>query len=43
MTEAEADKISKDAYADIQAACEFAENSPEPSLDTIEEGVYAPW
>jgi pyruvate dehydrogenase E1 component alpha subunit len=43
LTEAEVDKISEEAYADIQAAREFAENSPEPSLDTIEEGVYAPW
>jgi pyruvate dehydrogenase E1 component alpha subunit len=43
VTEAEADEISDGAYADIEAARVFAENSPEPSLDTIEEGVYAPW
>ena len=43
MTEDEADKIAEQAYADIETARIFAENSPEPSLDTIEEGVYAPW
>ena len=43
LTEAETDEISDGAYADIEAARVFAEKSPEPSLDTIEEGVYAPW
>ena len=43
LTESEADEISDAAYADIEAARVFAENSPEPSLDTTEEGVYAPW
>jgi len=43
LTEAEADEIAEAAYIEIEAARVFAENSPEPSLDTIEEGVYAPW
>jgi TPP-dependent pyruvate/acetoin dehydrogenase alpha subunit len=30
------------AYDDIESARLFAEASPEPSVDTIEEGVYAP-
>ena len=42
LTEIELDEIDERAYAEIEAARIFAENSPEPSLDTIEEGVYAP-
>ena len=38
----EIDAIKNQAYADIEAAREFAENAPDPNLDTIEEGVYAP-
>jgi pyruvate dehydrogenase E1 component alpha subunit len=41
LTEEEADQIERDAYAAIEAAVAFAEASPEPSVDTIEEGVYA--
>lgn len=42
LTEEEADEIEKQSRSDIEAACAFAENAAEPSLDTIEEGVYAP-
>jgi pyruvate dehydrogenase E1 component alpha subunit len=41
ITEAEADEIDKAAEQAIEDAYEFAEASPEPSLDTIMEGVYA--
>ncbi|RLC85415.1 MAG: hypothetical protein DRI79_11395, partial [Chloroflexi bacterium] len=41
LTEEEADRIEREAYAAIDAAVEFAEASPEPDLSTIEEGVYA--
>ncbi len=41
LTEKEADKIEKDAYHAIEDAVAFAESSPEPSLDELEEGVYA--
>jgi len=41
LTEEEADRIRDEAYAAVDAAVAFAEASPEPSLDTIEEGVYA--
>ena len=41
LSEEEADQIEREAYAAIDAAVEFAEASPEPSLETIEEGVYA--
>jgi TPP-dependent pyruvate/acetoin dehydrogenase alpha subunit len=42
LAEADMDAIEKQAYADIETARVFAENSPEPDLATIEEGVYAP-
>jgi TPP-dependent pyruvate/acetoin dehydrogenase alpha subunit len=42
ITQAEADKLKTEGYADIESAQEFAENSLEPSVDTILEGVYAP-
>ncbi len=42
ITEEEARQIREQAYADIEAARQFAEASPEPLLETIEEGVYAP-
>jgi pyruvate dehydrogenase E1 component alpha subunit len=42
MTDKEAESIKTQAFADIEAARVFAENAAEPSLDTIEEGVYAP-
>jgi len=41
LTEEEADQIEQEAYAAIDASVEFAEASPEPDLETIEEGVYA--
>ncbi len=41
LTEEEADQIKQEAYAAIDAGVEFAEASPEPALETIEEGVYA--
>ena len=41
LTEEDADQIEQEAYAAIDAAVAFAEASPEPTLETIEEGVYA--
>jgi len=41
LTEEKADLIEQEAYAAIDAAVEFAEASPEPTIETIEEGVYA--
>jgi pyruvate dehydrogenase E1 component alpha subunit len=41
LTEEQADQLEKDAYASIDSAVEFGENSPEPAIETIEEGVYA--
>lgn len=38
----EMDAIKKAAYAAIEAARQFAEGSPEPMVETIMEGVYAP-
>jgi TPP-dependent pyruvate/acetoin dehydrogenase alpha subunit len=38
----EAEAIRESAYTEIESAREFAEGSPEPSIETIEEGVYAP-
>ena len=38
----EMDGIEKEAYAAIESARQFAEDSPEPSIETILEGVYAP-
>lgn len=42
ISKKEAEKIKEQGYADIEAARVFAEESPEPSVDTILEGVYAP-
>jgi acetoin:2,6-dichlorophenolindophenol oxidoreductase subunit alpha len=42
LSEEDIKAIKNQAYADIEAAREFAENAPEPNLETIEEGVYAP-
>lgn len=42
LTEDEADELKDQAYKEVEAALLFAEASPEPSLETIEEGVYAP-
>jgi pyruvate dehydrogenase E1 component alpha subunit len=41
LTEEQADRIEREARAAIDASVEFAEASPEPALETIEEGVYA--
>ncbi len=41
ITEAEADAVDKAAEQAIEDAYAFAESSPEPSVDTIMEGVYA--
>jgi len=41
ITEAEAEAIDKAAAQAIEDAYAFAESSPEPSVDTIMEGVYA--
>jgi pyruvate dehydrogenase E1 component alpha subunit len=41
LTEEEADQIEQEAYAAIDGAVAFADASPEPALETIEEGVYA--
>lgn len=41
LTKEEIDQIEKGAYTLIDAAVDFAKKSPEPALETIEEGVYA--
>jgi pyruvate dehydrogenase E1 component alpha subunit len=41
LSEAEAERIEREAALAIEAAVAFAEASPEPALETIEEGVYA--
>ena len=41
LSDEQADQIEKEAYAAIDASVEFADASPEPALETIEEGVYA--
>ncbi|KAA3647302.1 MAG: thiamine pyrophosphate-dependent dehydrogenase E1 component subunit alpha [Chloroflexi bacterium] len=42
LTAKEADEIKDEGYARIEAARIFAEDSPEPTVESIEEGVYAP-
>ena len=42
LAEEEIEKIKEQGYADIEAAREFAEASPDPDVATLEEGVYAP-
>ena len=42
LSEEEMDSIREKSYAEIESARQFAESSPEPSIETIEEGVYAP-
>ena len=42
FTDDEIEAIREESYGDIESARLFAEASPEPSIDTIEEGVYAP-
>lgn len=41
MTEGEAKHLQEEAKLEIEEAVRFAENSPEPSLDTLLEDVYA--
>jgi len=41
LTEEEIDRLKDEAYVAIDAAVEFSEASPDPDLETIEEGVYA--
>ena len=41
LSEAEAERIEREAALAIEAAVAFAEASPEPALEAIEEGVYA--
>jgi pyruvate dehydrogenase E1 component alpha subunit len=42
LSEDEMDALENEAYETIEAARIFAEESPEPDVDTIEDGVYAP-
>jgi pyruvate dehydrogenase E1 component alpha subunit len=42
LTAEEMDELKETAYDDIEAARVFAESADEPSLETIEQGVYAP-
>jgi pyruvate dehydrogenase E1 component alpha subunit len=41
MSEAEMDAIEQEVRDELAAAIEFANQSPEPSLDTLEDDVYA--
>jgi TPP-dependent pyruvate/acetoin dehydrogenase alpha subunit len=41
LTEQEASRLEREAYAAVDSAVEFAELCPEPEVSTIEEGVYA--
>lgn len=41
LSEEQADQIEQQAKQEIEAAVEFAEKSPMPTLDTLEEDVYA--
>lgn len=41
MTEEQAEEIDQEAVKVIEAAVDFAENSPEPDVSTVEEFVYA--
>ncbi|WP_027415369.1 pyruvate dehydrogenase (acetyl-transferring) E1 component subunit alpha [Aneurinibacillus terranovensis] len=41
LTEEQANEIEQKAKKQIEEAVEFAQNSPMPSLDTLEEDVYA--
>jgi pyruvate dehydrogenase E1 component alpha subunit len=42
ISKEEAEQIKEQGYADIEAARVFAESSPDPLIETLEEGVYAP-
>ncbi len=41
LTQEDLDRMESEVYSSIDTAVEFAENGPEPDLETIEEGVYA--
>jgi pyruvate dehydrogenase E1 component alpha subunit len=41
LSEDRIDEIDQEALQVIEAAVEFAENSPEPDVSTVEEFVYA--
>jgi pyruvate dehydrogenase E1 component alpha subunit len=41
VTEAELEQIQKSVDAEVEAAVEFADASPEPALDTLYTGIYA--
>jgi pyruvate dehydrogenase E1 component alpha subunit len=41
VTDDQAEEIDQKALKEIEAAVEFAENSPEPDVNTVEEFVYA--
>lgn len=42
LTKKEAEDIKEQGYANIESARVFAEASPDPAIETLEEGVYAP-
>ncbi len=42
LSKKEAEDIKEQGYADIESARVFAEASPDPAIETLEEGVYAP-
>lgn len=42
LTKKEAEDIKEQGYVDIESARVFAEASPDPAIETLEEGVYAP-
>jgi pyruvate dehydrogenase E1 component alpha subunit len=42
LSRTDMEKMKEKAYAEIEDARVFAESADEPSLDTIEDGVYAP-
>ncbi len=42
LTEEEIDNIAQQANTSVEEARLFAEEAPEPALETIEDGVYAP-
>lgn len=41
LSESQADEIERQAYLAVDTAVDFAERSPEPDVDAIEEEVYA--
>ena len=42
LTEKEIEQIKEIGYGDIESARVFAEASPDPAIETLLEGVYAP-